>query len=518
MRWKDVVDALGNRTVKILKQTQPEAEVCALWSVDSEVCPEEHLLFGRYSQLPKATAADEGTCLLLHLDSDTVDAARWASYGNVAAVSDGAEFEACLEILGSFFRQCRQLERRHRRLLDLIVENADLAALINEIADIYGHYSDIVDNSLNIMAISENIAPPTENLLQDHQLKYVEPHVVQYLRHSGNLDKMQQRAPVLVEDEPRNTYAYSVPIFIGATVKAGYLCIFVSKGETLSPAQLLYLPRTARLLSLEMQKSRSSSISKSTYFSHLLGEMLQGSPPTIASYEQRFKAFHYDLRRWKNILVMRLDADLPPATDIHLLCRTLQALFTNCVYMIHEEHLVFLISRDEPLNVPEEDLERWRDYTRANGLRLGIGSVFENPTQAGTSFRQARQALALCERFAPEETLCAYDEMRMLDMVEKLAAKGDLQALCFPPLLHLLEEDAKEPQASLFRTLECYLKNQQSVSATCKELFIHRNTLYYRLDKVRDMMNCDFSKPEHVAQITLTFTILQYLGQLPHRQ
>ena len=518
MLWKNAIDALGDRTIKILKQTRPELEVRALWPASMAPFPAEHLLFARYSSLKPPLKRNEGSCLFLCLDSENIDTARWGDYDNVAAVSGEAMFEECLEILEDFFRECGDLERRHQRMLDLIVENADLTALINEVADIYQHYSDIVDNSLNIMAISENIAPPTEHLLQDHQLKYVEPHVVQYLRHSGNLDKMQRRAPVLVEVIPRNTYAYSVPIFVGATVKGGYLCVFVTKGETLSPAQLLYLPRTARLLSLEMQKSRSNSISKSTYFSHLLLEMLQGSPPTIASYEQRFKAFHYELRRWKNIIVMRLDTDLPPAADIHVLCRTLQSLFGNCVYMIHEDDLIFLISRDETLNITQEELTRWREYTHANGLRMGVGSVFENPTQAGISLQQARQALALCDRFAPGETLCLYDEVRMLDMVEKLSVKGDLQAMCFPPLLHLLQEDDSDPQASLVYTLECYLKNQQSVSATCKELFIHRNTLYYRLDKVRDIMNCDFSCPEYVAQIALTFTILRYLGQLPRRQ
>lgn len=203
-------------------------------------------------------------------------------------------------------------EEAHHRLLEQIAQNRSLAELADEIAHIYDHYTDILDNSLNILAISESVAPPVENLLQDHKCRYVKPNVVQYLRTSGGLAKMQRsRLPVLVEDEPCDTYAYSVAIGAGS-LNLGFLCVFLSPGERLSPVQLHFLPDTARLLSLEMQKSRSDLLNKSTYFTRLLSDMLQGRSVADSSFESYFLAFDHELRRWKNLIVLHLGPALPP--------------------------------------------------------------------------------------------------------------------------------------------------------------------------------------------------------------
>lgn len=97
-------------------------------------------------------------------------------------------------------------------------------------------------------------------------------------------------------------------------------------------------------------------------------------------------------------------------------------------------------------------------------------------------------------------------------MVDKLSASGDLHLLCFPPLLRLMEAD-RDDEGDLVQTLRQYMNSGFSAAETCKVLFIHRNTLYYRLSKIRDIMSCDFTAPTPAAQITLTFTILHYLGE-----
>lgn len=254
---------------------------------------------------------EEAHCGLLLLEDETVDATLWQRFDNVAAVSDRQVYQACIAAIRGVLREYRRMERAHH-LLEQIAQNRSLTELADEIAHIYDHYTDILDNSLNILAISGSVAPPVENLLQDHKRRYVKPNVVQYLRTSGSLAKMQRsRLPVLVEDEPRDTYAYFVAIGAGS-LNLGFLCVFLSPGERLSPVQLHFLPDTARLLSLEMQKSRSDLLNKSTYFTRLLSDMLQGRSVADSSFKSRFLAFDHELRRWKNLIVLHLGPALPP--------------------------------------------------------------------------------------------------------------------------------------------------------------------------------------------------------------
>ena len=518
MLWKDLFHLLGNCPIKLFKQSIPELDIEIIQTLrkSSFSVEDNSLLLCRYSQLSGLQPEQrKQVCLFLLLDQEQIDATLWDDFCNVAAISDEELYNQYAEMIRSSNREHRRLEQAHSRLLELISDNQPLTTLANTVASIYDHYVDIIDNSLNILAISENIAPPAANLLEDHRNRYVKPHVVQYLRTTGNLEKMQaSRLPVLVEDEPRNTYAYSVPITAGAGINLGFLCVFVAKGESLSPVQLYYLPRTARLLSLEMQKSRSNLLNKSTYFTHLLSDMLQGRAAVDSTFEARFASFSYDLRRWKNIIVLNISSALPSSTDLHILSQTLQSLFGNCVYMIQDNYIIFLVSRHHSPELPAEELTEWSAYARSNHLRIGISSTFENALSAAAHLEQAKTALTLGERFHPAECAYLYDRLRLLAIVDKLSAKGDLHLNCFPPLLRLIETDTAEESGTLVETLRSYMDHSYSAADTCKALFIHRNTLYYRLTKIRDIMGCDFAQPENAAQITLTFSILQYLGHI----
>lgn len=516
MRWNELCRFLGNRPIQILRQSAPEDEIDALRCADGDtlIPGDGVLLCCRYWELSCVRWQEEAACSLLLLlpNGGQVDAAQWQCFRNVAALSDEAAYNEVIIEARQLLREFRVMERAHHRLLELITQNRSLTELANEIARIYGHYSDIVDNSLNILAISEAVRPPVENLLKDHKSRYVKPNVVQYLRTSGNLTKMQSsHLPVLVEDAPRNTYAYSVAIGAGS-INLGYLCVFISPGERLSPVHLHFLPDTARLLSLEMQKSRSDLLSKSTYFTRLLSDMLAGRSTADSTFEERFSAFNYELRRWKNIIVLHLDAAIPASTDLHILCRTLQSLLGNCIYMVQEEYIVFLVSRHHAVDIPEAQLTEWAAYMSSNRLRIGISDSFESPLAAGAHWEQARTALSLGQRFYPGEWVHRYQQLRLLALADKLAAHDDLRLYCFPPLLRLMEVDAAEG-GGLTDTLRRYMNSGLSAADTCRELFIHRNTLYYRLSKIRDIMGCDFTHPDNAAQITLTFALLRYLGK-----
>lgn len=516
MVWRELPQLLGDRPIKIYKQAAPDLDMQAVQPPDQgeSTALDGHLLLCRYSRLDTVTVPEgRRCCLLLLLDGEQVDSTRWSAFVNVAAVMNGALFDRLAGDIPALFAEYRRLELAHTALVELIVANRPLSALANAVATIYGRYADIIDNSLNILAISENIAPPEANLLQDQQTRYVKPHVVQYLRTTGNLEKMQRsRLPVLVEDEPRNTYAYSVPITAGAALNLGYLCVFVTRGETLSPAQLHFLPKTAALLSMEMQKSRSSLLNKSTYFTHLLSDMLKGRSVPEATFTERFAAFSYDLKRWKNLIVLQNDSGLSTATDLHVLSQTLQAIFGNSVYMVQDNYLIFLVSRQVHREPPEAMVTEWTEYARANRLHIGISATFEHERLAAAALEQAKAALTLGDRFHSGEYLYLYDDLRLLDMVDKLSGSGGLRLLCFPPLLQLMEADSGEGE--LVQTLRRYMASGFSAAETCRELFIHRNTLYYRLNRIREIMGCDFTAPETAAQITLTFTILRYLGEL----
>lgn len=512
-----LLKSLGTCPISVMTIQHPRQQIRFLAPLDRAVCalPGTVLYHGTYSRLAEMpTCPESAGALLLWLDAPDPDPTVWASWTNVFATADGGGYAACLDTLGEGLLEDARLEQGNRDLLDRIAADRPLSELADEIGRLYRHYVDILDTSLNILALSENIAPPSPRLLEDNRTRLVQPNVVQYLRLSGSLRQMQSsREPVLVEDEPREVYAYSAPVLVGTALPVGYLCIFTRKGETFSPLMLYHISETAKLLGLKLQQVLQEHTSKATYFTHLLTGMLQGVPATVSSYEERFLAFNYRMKRLKRVLALRLMPEMPAQMDIHLLSSTLQELIVNSVYVVHENFVVFLSTADRLADFQKSDI-MVEEYLKANRLRMAVSGTFEQESALRDHFAQAKSAFRLGERFCPDSCLYAYDAVRMLDIVDSLSEVRNLSLLCYPPLRLLQEVDRADGRNSLLRTLYCYLQNGQSVARTCETLYIHRNTLYYRLQKIQDIMGCDLADMDTMTQISFSFVILRYLNQL----
>lgn len=59
----------------------------------------------------------------------------------------------------------------------------------------------------------------------------------------------------------------------------------------------------------------------------------------------------------------------------------------------------------------------------------------------------------------------------------------------------------------LFATLECYFKNNCDKLKTEEELYIHENTLRYRLHQIEDVMDCDLKNVNTITDIVTALKV-----------
>ena len=84
---------------------------------------------------------------------------------------------------------------------------------------------------------------------------------------------------------------------------------------------------------------------------------------------------------------------------------------------------------------------------------------------------------------------------------------------CHPELIRLNDYD-KRKGSSYVHTLRCYCKCNKNITKTCEALHIQRNTLFYRLNRIREMINLDINIPAHATIITFSLALLAQSGAL----
>jgi carbohydrate diacid regulator len=141
---------------------------------------------------------------------------------------------------------------------------------------------------------------------------------------------------------------------------------------------------------------------------------------------------------------------------------------------------------------------------RAN---VGFGNVVKSFDEFPQNFRQAVAAIRMGNVIDAKSSVHSYREYLMVKMLEDLpqnVLQGYLDVLLDDKALEILED------RQMMETAEEFLNNSLNVSETSRHLFMHRNTLMYRLDKIENAMGLNI---KHFSD-AVTFRIIMIVHKL----
>jgi len=142
-----------------------------------------------------------------------------------------------------------------------------------------------------------------------------------------------------------------------------------------------------------------------------------------------------------------------------------------------------------------------------NTVYVAIGSVVNDLKNVSSSFKEARLAQEVGKIFEGEQQIVNYEKLGIGRLIYQLPLP-----LCRMFINEMLQgfsiDDIDE---EMFTTVTKFFDNDLNVSETSRELFIHRNTLVYRLDKLQKMTNLDLRKFTDAITFKITLMVNRYL-------
>jgi purine catabolism regulator len=150
-------------------------------------------------------------------------------------------------------------------------------------------------------------------------------------------------------------------------------------------------------------------------------------------------------------------------------------------------------------------LNRSREEAGEGVVLCGLGPGAADLNAWGTSFRQAGQALEMARRLSADRPLYfpALSVYRLLLQIEHTPELIDFEREILGSLL------AYETGQELLRTLRSYFEHNGNLSQTAEALFIHRNSLLYRMDRIAEISGLDLANPETRLAVQLALHIHQ---------
>jgi len=142
---------------------------------------------------------------------------------------------------------------------------------------------------------------------------------------------------------------------------------------------------------------------------------------------------------------------------------------------------------------------------------IGIGTTVNNLKDLARSFKEAQIALEVGKVFDTEKTIVSYDNLGIARLIYQLPS-----TLCDMFLREVFKRGSIESldHETLF-TIQRFFENNLNVSETSRKLFVHRNTLVYRLEKIKKLTGLDLREFDDAIVFKVALMVKKYLDAKP---
>jgi sugar diacid utilization regulator len=294
---------------------------------------------------------------------------------------------------------------------------------------------------------------------------------------------------------------------------------FRPRGDLPEPAVLRMV---TTLLALEVERTRAPERAGEAAVGGYVNAVLDGAIDDRSHLVARGKELGVDLEHGGTVLIARVYPRRPADGDwqaraLTILGRGARSVAPGSLAALRRDHIALIVpGADDATSrrAAESSLRAVDEKMTGFVTAIGRSRVADDPLDLHRSATEAMLAANVASPGAGfESQLLAFEDTgayRLLlpAMSEDPAELERFYSDTIAPLVAYDEQYGTE----LVRTLETFLANDGSMAATCKQLFTHRHTIRYRLERMRELTGLDVSSTDGRERLSLGLKSMRVLG------
>jgi len=406
----------------------------------------------------------------------------------------------------------RKVEQIYERLLATLVEDAGIRPLASEVAQVTGRMVVVLDEYFRVQ-VTEPDDEGTRALGRalGSALAKRDP------RTAGR----PATAPFRLGRGRGEPDALVVPLRLRG-MPAGYLGL--AGAADVSDLDREIADRAARVLGIELAKQRAVTEAQLRLQGDFLDDVLSGRYPSEEAMLARAKWVGHNLALPHVVLALAVDE--PAGSE----SRRLQAadLVRTELLRIAPDALLREQQGTLALALPRAAAaDREQSVALAEGLRdqlasrvapaavtIGVGRAHLGVAGIGQAYREAEQALAVARALQGGSRTVHFEELGVQRLLFQLRENPELASF-YDDVLGRLQAHDERQGADLVNTLEAFFECHGNHVRTAQRLHLHRNTLLYRLERARQILDINLDDSEVRLALQVALKIGRVVGRRP---
>jgi PucR family transcriptional regulator, purine catabolism regulatory protein len=406
--------------------------------------------------------------------------------------------EAILErIVNRQYRRLQQASAISEQLTGLVLQGANLEDLAATLARLIDRSVTIEDATFRVIANAE--AGPIDEARRESVARgRTSAELAQRLLDAGIYSRLlDAMGPVYLPPMPETGLEMErlvAPIIVDREIY-GYIWIIVN-GNPLTELDTRAITHSATVAALMMFKDRAVRRAAEALRGDLLERLLEGPDNTTYFGDQAQKA-HFRADRPQQVLAIlpRLSSGGTDRTLLTGIENWLAERGINTLSARRGSHLVLVLEVGREAKGEQIAGDIFDSFNHPGSrILVGVGRVCSpDDMRSGClirSYQQAHEAIRIGQAVGRGEGVMVFEELGLLHWLYHLPPQV-IHDNKYLNAISLINTYDHERNAELLKTLGCFLENNGSLVETAEQLYIHRNTLLHRLERIRSICRMD---------------------------
>ena len=397
-----------------------------------------------------------------------------------------------------------------QELFDGFCSNRGLQYLMDRAREQFGRPLVLYDSSCKVLAASNDIKSILQFSEDLNGNRYLSEDDISFVRANNITEALQTNRSLgtIANDRPlQGTLLTSIKIDI---IEVAQLAVYEA-GDQFQDIDFLLINKVGAILSAQLQRSILLNLDHNQLPSYILVDLVEGNPIDASILNNKQLYLKWARTEYLYILVICGGKQEVFDSKISVVFQTVKSYIPIEQCIIYRSSIVTFIDQTLYEALFKEQGNAFHKFIVNNDLYVGISQKYSLLTESKKQYQNAVKALEIGHKRKINCSL--FDACTLHIITELVSSKYDLMDFCHPAVAMLKTYD-EENGSALLNTLKQYIFYSSSPTDAARVLNIHRNTLFYRIGKIKDMTGIKLEYGDEISKIFLSIRLLEVKGDI----
>lgn len=395
-------------------------------------------------------------------------------------------------------------------LLDALYTNNGLQYLTDVASDVFGNPIFINDIAYKILAMSQSTVFNDITLENEKTLGYIHEENFNSMRKDNIFRKLSEMDKPLYSKKSPNDSGWLLRSIRIHGIEVGIVAM-VENNRPFRKTDPELLESFTNLVAIEIEKSDFYKNNKGIMYNYFLADILSNKIQNARAVSQRLSYLQWKIKDNIQIFLIKGQEVEYFERKADRIGESIRKIIPDCRWTVYQENIVFFFNRNNSILLTENERNMLELYLVQNKLQGGFSNVFKNILDTPRHFRQAMNAAETGYIISHRPGFFYFSDLMIDHIANVLSNSFDLQDFYNPAVTFLINYD-KENNSALLETLKQHLYHLNDPVTASKKLNIHRNTLQYRVNKIKELTDINLADENERLSIQVYLKFLDFLS------